>query len=199
MPVKVEASSGGLGQARLEIIKKRGALANRFRACGELSAYIRAMKTILAAVDFSPVTPAVMRTGCALAKALKAKMIVLFVAEPPSLLNDSVAADYAVVLAGIKRDALVRLRKLCNEFTDDNVSIQPRVVTGYSKMAIPAEAKKAHAGLVVLGSHGHGAFYDLVIRPDKSSTRNCSQPTLASLESSSDCQPLVSPVSTRSR
>lgn len=118
------------------------------------------MKTILAAVDFSPITASVLKEARALASALKSRLVLLYVVQPPILLNDYVAVDYATVVAEAGKKAQTSLEQLCKK---SRLSAQPLVVKGYPKTAIIAQAKKAKADLIVMGSHGHGAFYDLVL------------------------------------
>ena len=121
------------------------------------------MNTILAPVDFSPVTDSVIERSVELAKAFQSELVLMYVAQPhPEFrgcdleqgrrwrqLSLSAPGDQIVAfaekadLAGVRVSVLVR---------------QGPVVE-----SILETAAHLGAGWIVLGSHGHGALYDLLV------------------------------------
>lgn len=123
------------------------------------------MKTILAPVDFSPVTDRVVAEATALARAFDGRVVLLNVTQPVAIvadytafldniaeINDLTAKAAAKELAAIEDD-------LESEFTHAE-SIQ---LSGSAVPLIIEQAKKLSADYIVIGSHGHTAFYDLLI------------------------------------
>lgn len=124
------------------------------------------MKTIVALVDFSDLTFKVLKQAHALAKAFNSEVIIVHVAvkEPvivdlgivsPTILQspspEVVQEQYAKLLE--MRDSLEKfgVRARIQELADESVK------------EVLAETKKLGADLIILGSHHHGAFYNLLI------------------------------------
>ena len=123
------------------------------------------MKNILVPVDFSDVTTAVVETARKLAAAFQGRLVILNVAEPEPDFVGFEAGPPAVRIA-TARDFKVERQRL-----DD---IKARLVTtgcdvtalhiqGPIVDKILHEAGEQQADLIVMGSHGHGAFYDLLV------------------------------------
>ena len=123
------------------------------------------MKNILVPVDFSDVTTAVVETARKLAAAFQGRLVILNVAEPEPDFVGFEAGPPAVRIA-TARDFKVERQRL-----DD---IKARLVTTGCDVAalhiqgpivdkILHEAGEQQADLIVMGSHGHGAFYDLLV------------------------------------
>lgn len=123
------------------------------------------MKIILAPVDFSSATPAVLAETATLAKALSARVVLFTVVQPPVMI-----AEYGMLMenvveitdAGEKAAAkhLVRLREQL-----ERRSIPTRVMqaSGSPGKLIVETAAELKASYIVMGSHGHTAFYDLIV------------------------------------
>lgn len=123
------------------------------------------MKNILVPVDFSDITTAVVETARRFAAAFQARLIILNVAEPEPDFVGFEAGPPAVRIA-TARDYKVERQRL-----DD---LKARLVAGGSDVTalhiqgpivekIIHEASEQQADLIVIGSHGHGAFYDLLV------------------------------------
>lgn len=123
------------------------------------------MKTILAPVDFSPATAGVIAEALALAPRLRARIVFLSVVQPPVVMT-----DYAPLLENIaeamhREETAVakRLAKLRSEAVDASVGVETEIAAGSPVQAIVDAARKFTADYIVMGSHGHTAFYDLVV------------------------------------
>src|ERR1039458_8674282 len=77
------------------------------------------MKTVLAAIDFSPVTEPVLGVVAGLARALKARVLLLHVVPaPPPMASYQISEDEAAqLLAATERDAVRRLDNLAGCLT----------------------------------------------------------------------------------
>lgn len=119
------------------------------------------MRTILAAVDFSPVSPDVIACAAAQAKAFGAALYLLHVAAPdPDFVGyepgpDSVRQNVAAEL----RDAHRRLQDHSAELRAGGLDCTALLVQGSTPETIVREAERLDADVIVLGSHGHGALH----------------------------------------
>jgi nucleotide-binding universal stress UspA family protein len=123
------------------------------------------MKSILVPIDFSDVTTPVVETARKMAAAFQARLILLNVAEPEPDFVGFEAGPPAVRVA-TARDFKVERQRL-----DD---LKARLLTAGSDVTalhiqgpivekILHEAGEQSADLIVIGSHGHGALYDLLV------------------------------------
>jgi nucleotide-binding universal stress UspA family protein len=118
------------------------------------------MRTVLAAVDFSPVTSEVLARAAELAKALGAALWLVHVAAPdpdfvgyepgPQSVRRSVAAEL--------HDVHRRLQEHSAGLRADGIECTALLVQGSTPETIVREAARLEADLIVLGSHGHGAI-----------------------------------------
>jgi nucleotide-binding universal stress UspA family protein len=119
------------------------------------------MKTILVPIDFSDVTGKVVETAAALAAAFGSNVILVHVTEPePQFVGyEPGPLSVRVAVAGdIATDR--RLDALKHQLGAADV------LTLHVEGSIPDEilslAREHGATLIVMGSHGHGAFYQLL-------------------------------------
>lgn len=120
---------------------------------------------ILAAVDFSEVTREVLATLGRIAGTMPAKVYLVHVAPPdpdfvgygagPRAVRGQVAAEH--------RARHQELQALADELRERGVDATALLVQGATVDTLIAESEKLEAGLVVLGSHGRGAVYSLVV------------------------------------
>ncbi len=123
------------------------------------------MKTILTAIDFSEATDAVINAAAELTRALGGELHLLHVEAPdpdfvgyepgPQTVRDQVAKSMAE-----DRDDIIALR---DRLKAGGIVAHALVVQGPTVRKIVEEAERLRADLVVIGSHGHGALYDLVL------------------------------------
>lgn len=123
------------------------------------------MRRILAALDFSAVTRAVVEQAASLAGAYGAELTLLHVAAP-----DPAFVGYDVGPQTV-RDARARelrtehrgLQDLAEELRGRGLRAQARLVQGPAVETLLREARELGAEAIVLGSHGHGAVYDVLV------------------------------------
>jgi nucleotide-binding universal stress UspA family protein len=123
------------------------------------------MKTILTAIDFSDATDRVVAAAAELTRALDGELHLLHVVPPdpdfvgyepgPQHVRDQVAQSIAE-----DRHEIVELR---DRLKQSGIQVQAQVVQGPTIQKILEEANRLPADLVVIGTHGHGALYDLVL------------------------------------
>jgi nucleotide-binding universal stress UspA family protein len=120
---------------------------------------------ILAAVDFSPVTDAVLTALGRIGAMTAVKVHLAHVAPPepafvgygagPDLVREQVAAEL--------RTHRKQLQDLAERLREGGIEATALMLQGPTVDTLIAESVKLQAGLIVLGSHGHGAVYDLLV------------------------------------
>jgi nucleotide-binding universal stress UspA family protein len=123
------------------------------------------MKTILAPVDFSSATDAVIAEATSLAKAVDGKVVLLTVIQPPAAVADyaPLLQDIAEITAAGEKAAATRLASLQEKLRADGVASECVQVVGAPVPHIAAEAERVDADYIVMGSHGHTALYELLV------------------------------------
>lgn len=116
------------------------------------------MKTIVAALDFSPVSADVLAQAADVAQAFKAALYLLHVAAPdpdfigyepgPQTVRSSVAAEL--------HDVHRRLQDHAAELRRRGIDCTALLIQGSTPETIVREGERLDADLLVLGSHGHG-------------------------------------------
>lgn len=120
--------------------------------------------SLLVAVDFSPVTKRQIEAVRRLA-APRRRVFVLHVAEPdpdfvgfeggPDEVRDQIAAEY--------REEHRRVQALAAELRDAGLEATGMLVQGPTVATILEQVDRLEADAIVVGSHGHGAIFDLVV------------------------------------
>ena len=123
------------------------------------------MKTILAPVDFSTASEAVITHATALAKAYDARLVLLSVVQPPIITSDygPLVDNIAEIVAAAERSATERLEKVRRQVAHAVSTVETELAGGPPVQAITDAATRFSADFIVMGSHGHTALYDLVI------------------------------------
>jgi len=123
------------------------------------------MKALLVSVDFSAASRAVIDTAVELAAAPAAKLILHH-----TLVPSMVTAEYGLGVDMLREAMLVsekaarhQLEHLEDELTARGLDVMSVLTRGSAAESILEVAKKQHANMIVLGSHGHTAFYDLLV------------------------------------
>jgi len=120
---------------------------------------------ILAAVDFSPVTEQVLQALVRMAATLPARVSLVHVAPPdPAFVGydtgpEAVRGQVAVELHASHR----QLQQLAERLRASGVEVTAMQLQGATVATVLEEADRLGAELIVLGSHGHGAVYDLLV------------------------------------
>ena len=119
---------------------------------------------LLVAVDFSEVTAAVYETAATLASGLGAKVVVLTVTEPQvDYAGLSNPQAFAIADDEIRKMTEARLNVAREFFEARHLSVFVEHQWGQVVSSIVERTKKWDAGFVLVGSHGHGAVYNLMV------------------------------------
>lgn len=120
---------------------------------------------ILVAVDLSPASEKVIEAARGVAKLTGVSVFVLHAVETepdficpdtdPESARKLVAEQFPLEDSGVK--------KLAEKLTDDGLDASALLVCGPSVDKTLQEAEILDAGLIVVGTHGHGAVYDVLI------------------------------------
>ena len=124
------------------------------------------MKTILVPVDLSAATARVCAAACDLARLMKGRVVLLHgVTPPPVVMNEYYAYErgqLAQAVIDAEKSAGLKLRALARRLAG-KCPVQAVQITGQPVRAILAKAAATKAAYVVMGSHGHGAMFDLLV------------------------------------
>lgn len=120
---------------------------------------------ILAAVDFSPITEQVLQTLVQMAATLPAEVWLVHVAPPePAFVGYEAGPD--VVRGQVAAELHAshqKLQKLADRLRAGGVETTALQLQGKTVETVISEANKLPASLIVLGSHGHGAVYNMLV------------------------------------
>ncbi len=120
------------------------------------------MKTIIAAIDFSNATKPVVGAAAALARATGARIVLVHVIQPAVITSEysPVLGDLAVAS---ENSAVGKLAEWKAGLTTDGLNVETSKLCGQPDACIREEAERLAADYIVIGSHGHGAVYNLVV------------------------------------
>lgn len=122
------------------------------------------MKTILTPVDFSGVTPRVIEQAGELARALGATVELFHSIAPPVnvVTYDMPVEAFAKEIDFAQEQALKKLAELRRPLDAASIPCTTKLTQGHAVGAILEEARTLPAAFIVMGSHGHGAIYELL-------------------------------------
>lgn len=125
---------------------------------------------ILSAIDFSGVTDDVVQNTRMLASALQAKVFLLHAIAPATPVFDIEAnIDAWMPVAKIAESdrpelpAYDRLLEIARELQNADLDVSVSIAHNNEVDAIIEAAETSGADLIILGSHGHGALYHLLV------------------------------------
>ncbi len=125
------------------------------------------MKTILVPVDLSAATARVVEAACDFARLLQAKLVLLHVMQPPPvMLADYYAFDSTVMAEAVsagEKFSEKKLKALLQICSKQKLEAEVLQLTGQPVPVILQQAAALKAEYLVLGSHGHGAVFDLLV------------------------------------
>ena len=126
-----------------------------------------ALKHVLVATDFSEPSATALEYGRALARTFNATLHVVHVVEDfmvPGMMAETVPANYAELLDGLEAAADTRLRATIGDDDRRELGAHTRLL----KRTVPARgivayAENAQIDLIVMGTHGRGAWSHLLM------------------------------------
>ena len=124
------------------------------------------MKTIIALVDFSDATFKVLKQAHALAKAFDSHVILLHVVP-----QEPVVIGFGVVSPTIMREPSpesinadqAKLQELHDSLAKFGVNATTQQMPESTVENVLAEIQRLEADLIIMGSHRHGALYNLLV------------------------------------
>jgi len=123
------------------------------------------MKTILVPIDFSKVTKVVVAAASTLARATNARIVLLNVVQPPAVSEYSGILESVVPLMHAARKASKHLLLHWQKELRERHQLVPQICqrSGLPFAEIIAEATALKPDYILMGCHGHTAFYDLIM------------------------------------
>jgi nucleotide-binding universal stress UspA family protein len=124
------------------------------------------MKTILTAIDFSPISQKVVDGAGQLAAAMGARLVILNVAEqiaayvPVGAAMDVITAPMPMEPADLNA-VKERLNQFAAPLLSKGLNVETVALVSLPVDGILDQATALQAAMIVLGSHGHGAVYQL--------------------------------------
>ncbi|MGB8355880.1 MAG: universal stress protein [Chthoniobacteraceae bacterium] len=122
------------------------------------------IQTILVPVDFSDATDKVIQAAQTIALAFKSRVVLLHIVEPepdfvgfepgPVSVRQSVAKEFHAEHANLEQSK--------QKLTSAGVNVIALQIQGPTIEKILHESVQQNAGMIVLGSHGHGALHHLL-------------------------------------
>jgi nucleotide-binding universal stress UspA family protein len=123
------------------------------------------MKTILAPVDFSPVTERVCTAAATLAKAVSGRLVLLHSVPPPVITSEygPLVENLSDIIAAGEKAAAKQLKRLQKKLQSQLVVVETLQFYGSPVPHILGQAETLGADYIVMGSHGHNALYELLV------------------------------------
>jgi nucleotide-binding universal stress UspA family protein len=124
------------------------------------------MKTIVALVDFSDVTPPVLEHATKLARAFQSRLVLLHaVPDQPAVVELGLASPTVMVEPSEKKieadyNGLLDLR---DSLAESGVEVLVQQLEHSSVAKLLDQCLGLGADIIVMGSHHHGAFYQLLV------------------------------------
>ena len=126
------------------------------------------MKNLLVAVDFSDVTDRVVAAAEQMARAFGAKIWLLHVVPevPPVASLGEVPFQWPAVEAELPErfpEEQHQMQVLLFGLKDKGLNAESLLIRGSAIVEILAMAEQYQIDMILMGSHGHGAWYELVV------------------------------------
>ena len=123
------------------------------------------MKTFLVPVDFSTITEEIIETALTFARALKGKIVLLHTVQ-----SQVITSEYALpvealheALVAEEKSSAAKLSDYATRFRVAGLAAETFVRQGPPVTVILEVANEVNADFIIMGSHGHGRLYDLLV------------------------------------
>lgn len=125
------------------------------------------MKTIVAALDFSDASEAVRETAASMARAFGAALKLVHVVEPePTYSAYGFTPEEFPAIHTFQKEARSRAEKALQaqkEKVGEGIEVETKLLEGNPLRTLLDYAEGTAEGMVVVGSHGHGAIASLLL------------------------------------
>lgn len=123
------------------------------------------MSKILVCVDFSVSSDPILEQAAKFAKLEAAEIMLLHVAEPnPDFVGYEAGPEVVrLQMAEVYRNEHRRLQALAATLADKGIQVSSELVQGSSAETILRHADSLGASLIIMGTHGHGKLYHLLL------------------------------------
>lgn len=122
------------------------------------------MKTIITPVDFSDVSTRIVKAAAELAQAIKGRLVLLHVVQPPVITSEygAVMSNIQEIIAINEKTAARQLLRIERRLKTGGTKVSSVLLTGSPVAHILEQATKLRAAYIVMGSHGHSALFELL-------------------------------------
>ncbi len=120
---------------------------------------------LLVPLDLSDATPPVLAVAKRAAETTRSSLVLLHVAEPnpafvgyeagPGVVREQVAHEY--------REQHQVLHSHAETLRTDGIQTTALLIQGQTALCILKEAERLGADLIIMGTHGHGAMFELIV------------------------------------
>jgi nucleotide-binding universal stress UspA family protein len=138
------------------------------KACGaggrEYGQDSATMKTIVVPLDLSAAATQVCKAACDLARRTGAGLRLVYVVQPPFVVGDLYGMEGSYIqeaVAAATQAGKQRLKALAR--TCAKRGLRVRTFEGFGDPAVEILRQARRAAFIVIGSHGHGAMFDLLV------------------------------------
>jgi nucleotide-binding universal stress UspA family protein len=123
------------------------------------------MRAILAAIDFSRVTDLIVMEAARLARALQGKVVLVTVLVEPVYAKVYARTEKAISRITVSHERAVRkcLAAIQQQLQSEFVPAETVVRRGNPAQHLLEESEEHDAAFIVIGSHGHTAFFELLL------------------------------------
>jgi len=123
------------------------------------------MKNIIAAIDFSNVTEKVIEKAAEIAASFPSKLWLIHVAAPdPEFVGYEIGPQHERDWrAETLHEEHKTIQDKAEHLRNRGIEVTALLVQGHAAETVLMHAEKVKADLIVLGTHGHGAIYKLLV------------------------------------
>ncbi len=118
------------------------------------------MKTILALIDFSDVSPAILDHAHTMARAFGSEVVIVHVVPPEPLVVDFAPPAVPPDMFKTRQQELFIMR---DSLIERGVRTTAQVLGGLLEETLLKEIERLNPDIILMGSHGHGSLYHLII------------------------------------